>query len=92
MSFAQISKLIGTTKNTIDSVKNKTHWNFHNLRPKDPVLLGLCTQTDLNLVHEAAQKRKEREQKTKKIDIDDPNVMSKIDVESVISSMGEKEA
>ena len=45
---AQIVKLIGTTKNTINSVRNRTHWNSPNLKPKDPVLLGLCTQTRLD--------------------------------------------
>jgi len=45
---AQIVKLIGTTKNTINSVRGRTHWNSSNLKPKDPVLLGLCTQTRLD--------------------------------------------
>ena len=45
---AQIVKLIGTTKNTINSVRNRTHWNSANLKPRDPVLLGLCTQTRLD--------------------------------------------
>ena len=48
MTDAQISKLIGTTKNTINLIRSKNHWNYKNLRAKDPVLLGLCTQTDLN--------------------------------------------
>lgn len=48
LSDAQVSKLIGTTKQTIAQVRDRTHWNAANLRPRDPVLLGLCTQTDLN--------------------------------------------
>jgi hypothetical protein len=48
LSDSQISKLIGTTKQTIAAVRDRSHWNFPNLRPRDPVLLGLCTQTDLN--------------------------------------------
>src|SRR5499426_2498838 len=48
LSDAQISKLIGTTKQTIAAVRDRSHWNTANLRPRDPVLLGLCTQTDLN--------------------------------------------
>jgi len=48
LSDAQISKLIGTTKQTIAAVRDRSHWNFANLRPRDPVLLGLCTQSDLN--------------------------------------------
>lgn len=45
---AQIIKLIGTTKHTIASVREKTHWNSPNIKPKDPVLLGLCSQVDLD--------------------------------------------
>lgn len=45
---AQIVKLIGTTKSTINAVRNRTHWNITNIKPKDPVLLGLCTQTHLD--------------------------------------------
>jgi hypothetical protein len=45
---SQIVKLIGTTKNTINSVRTRTHWNSANIKPKDPVLLGLCTQTHLD--------------------------------------------
>ncbi|MDX2073698.1 MAG: cell cycle transcriptional regulator TrcR [Alphaproteobacteria bacterium] len=48
MADAQISKLVGTTKNTIQAVRNKTHWNTLNIKPRDPVLLGLCTQTHLD--------------------------------------------
>ena len=48
LTDAQISKLIGTTKQTIAAVRDRSHWNFPNLRPRDPVLLGLCTQGDLN--------------------------------------------
>ncbi len=44
----QIIKLIGTTKSTIHSIKNRTHWNMNNIKPRDPVLLGLCSQTDLD--------------------------------------------
>jgi len=48
LTDAQVSRLIGTTKQTIAAVRDRTHWNSANLRPRDPVLLGLCTQTDLN--------------------------------------------
>ena len=46
----QIIKLIGTTKNTIAAVRSRSHWNSTNIKPKDPVLLGLCTQTRLDEV------------------------------------------
>lgn len=48
MPDAQIGKLIGTTKSTIKSVREKTHWNSAGIKPRDPVLLGLCTQTHLD--------------------------------------------
>lgn len=47
---SQIVKLIGTTKKTIDSIRDKSHWNMNNIKPKDPVLLGLCMQTNLDAV------------------------------------------
>jgi hypothetical protein len=48
MSDAQIGKLVGTTKNTIQAVRTKSHWNTANIKPRDPVLLGLCSQTHLD--------------------------------------------
>jgi uncharacterized protein len=48
LTDAQISRLIGTTKPTIAAIRDRSHWNVANLRPRDPVLLGLCSQTDLN--------------------------------------------
>jgi uncharacterized protein len=48
LSDAQISRLIGTTKPTIMAIRDKTHWNAPNIKPRNPVLLGLCTQADLN--------------------------------------------
>lgn len=47
---SQIVKLIGTTKKTIDSIRERSHWNIANIKPKDPVLLGLCMQTALDAV------------------------------------------
>lgn len=55
MTEAQITKLIGTTKNTIQAVRDKTHWNSNNIRPRDPVLLGLCTQVELDKMLEKAK-------------------------------------
>jgi len=54
---AQIMRLVGTTKSTIDSVRENTHWNSANIQPMDPVTLGLCSQIDLDLeVKRAAAK------------------------------------
>jgi hypothetical protein len=47
-SDLHIAKLLGTTKSTIESIKVKSHWNILNIRPRDPVLLGLCTQVELD--------------------------------------------
>ena len=44
---SQISKLLGTTKATIEAVRNRSHWNITNIKPTDPVLLGICKQTEL---------------------------------------------
>jgi len=46
---AQISRLVGTTKSTIEQIRNRTHWNAANLVPMDPVTLGLCSQIDLDI-------------------------------------------
>ncbi|MEI6281107.1 MAG: cell cycle transcriptional regulator TrcR [Alphaproteobacteria bacterium] len=54
---AQISKILGTTKATIDQVRDRTHWNAANIKPVDPVTLGLSTQLELDaLVRKAADK------------------------------------
>lgn len=46
---SQIMRLVGTTKTTIESIKERTHWNAANLTPMDPVTLGLCSQIDLDI-------------------------------------------
>jgi hypothetical protein len=46
---AQISRLVGTTKSTIEQIRERRHWNSPNLVPMDPVTLGLCSQTDLDI-------------------------------------------
>src|SRR5690606_4437459 len=53
---AQIMRLVGTTKSTIDSVRESTHWNAANLTAMDPVTLGLCSQIDLDLEVKRASK------------------------------------
>ena len=61
LSEAQIIKLLGTTKDTIAKVRDRHHWNSANIKPRDPVILGLCSQTDLNAVVTAANDRLIRE-------------------------------
>ncbi|KCZ91780.1 DUF1013 domain-containing protein [Hyphomonas johnsonii] len=59
VSDAQISKTIGTTKSTINNVRDKSHWNSQNIRPVDPVTLGLCSQIELDdVIARAADKRR----------------------------------
>ncbi|MCD7108182.1 hypothetical protein C8J38_10368 [Rhizobium sp. PP-WC-2G-219] len=53
---AQISRLVGTTKSTIEQIRERTHWNSANLTASDPVTLGLCSQIDLDLEVERASK------------------------------------
>ncbi|MDO5893880.1 DUF1013 domain-containing protein [Agrobacterium sp. Azo12] len=53
---AQISRLVGTTKSTIEQIRDRTHWNSANLTPMDPVTLGLCSQIDLDLEVERASR------------------------------------
>lgn len=53
---AQISRLVGTTKSTIQQIRERTHWNSANLTAMDPVTLGLCSQIDLDLEVEKASK------------------------------------
>jgi hypothetical protein len=56
LSDAQISKLIGTTKPTINAIRDRTHWNSSQIQPRDPVTLGLCRQMDLDEAIEKARK------------------------------------
>ena len=48
ISDRKVVKLIGTTKNTIEAIRTKTHWNMQNIKPHSPVLLGICTESELN--------------------------------------------
>lgn len=61
LSEAQIGKLMGTTKDTIQKVRDRTHWNSANIKPRDPVILGLCTQTDLHMMVTQANERLQRD-------------------------------
>ena len=57
VSDAAIGKLIGTTRTTIEAIRDRSHWNIGNIVPKDPVTLGLCSQRELDaLVTKAAKK------------------------------------
>ena len=62
---SQIAKLVGITKNSVTSIRNKSYWNYNNLNPKDPVALNLFTQKDLVEALEKAERRIKREKKEK---------------------------
>ena len=61
MTDGQISRLIGTTKNTIKAIRERTHWNINNLTPADPVILGLCKQVELQKVLDKMPRKKSNE-------------------------------
>ena len=67
---SQVARLVGSTKSTIDAIRNRTHWNMANIRPQDPIGLGLCRQIELDeAIAKAerslkrAEKKKEKEEK-----------------------------
>ena len=60
---SQIAKLVGITKNSVTSIKNKSYWNYNNLNPKDPVAMNLFSQKDLIEAIEKAERRIKREKK-----------------------------
>ena len=63
LSDAQIGRLVGTTKPTINAVRDRTHWNSSNLRPRHPVELGLCTRTEIDAEIAKARDRKAKQAK-----------------------------
>ena len=62
---SQIAKLVGITKNSVTSIRNKNYWNYNSLNPKDPVAIGLFSQKDLMEAIEKAERRIKREKKEK---------------------------
>ena len=61
LSDGQVSKLVGTTKPTIQAIRERTHWNINNIQPIDPVALGLCKQSELDLAVQKANAKKAKE-------------------------------
>ncbi len=61
LTDGQISKLVGTTKPTIQAIRERTHWNINNIEPIDPVALGLCKQSELDAAVQKANAKKARE-------------------------------
>lgn len=65
LSDAQVAKLLGTTKQTIAAIRDRTHWNSQNIKPRDPVSLGLCDPRDLDEAVGRARRRLEAEKAEK---------------------------
>ena len=63
LTDGQISKLVGSTKGTVSLIRKRSYWNFSNLKPRDPVILSLCTQEIFQKALEKAKRRVEREKK-----------------------------
>ncbi len=61
LADSQISRLVGTTKPTIQAIRERTHWNINNIEPIDPVALGLCKQSELDQQVQKAAAKKARE-------------------------------
>jgi hypothetical protein len=62
---SQIARLVGVTKNSVASIRNKSYWNYNNLNPKDPVALNLFSQKELLDALEKAERRVKKEKKEK---------------------------
>jgi len=65
LTDGQISKLVGSTKGTVSLIRKRSYWNFSSLKPRDPVILALCTQETFQKALEKAKRRVEREKKAK---------------------------
>ena len=65
LTDGQISKLVGSTKSTVSLIRKRSYWNFSNLKPRDPVILSLCTQEVFQKALDKAKRRVEREKKAK---------------------------
>ncbi len=65
LTDGQISKLVGSTKGTVSLIRKRSYWNFSSLKPRDPVILSLCTQENFEKALSKAKRRVEREKKMK---------------------------
>ena len=65
LTDGQIAKLVGSTKSTVSLIRKRSYWNFSSLKPRDPVILALCTQETFQKSLDKAKRRVEREKKAK---------------------------
>lgn len=87
---SQISRLVGTTKNTIQSIRDRTHWNSSFLNPVDPVSLGICSQVDLDKEVEKASKRNENRKKKEEKEESSATKIDSVETENVIETLVEE--
>lgn len=93
LSDAQIGKLLGTTKPTIVSIRERSHWNAPNIQPRDPVDLGLCGRSELDEAVQLARRREARQAKKEgrePIYAETPNVPAEKG-STILSALGESE-
>lgn len=89
---SKIAKLIGTTKNTITAIREKTHWNMANIQEKDPVTLGLCSQRELDALVAAAAKKAGVEISDPKFDSDRTALLDELRRERAAAEQAAREA
>ncbi|MBV7255366.1 DUF1013 domain-containing protein [Pacificimonas sp. WHA3] len=89
---SKIGKLIGTTKNTIQAIRTKTHWNMENITPKDPVALGLCSQRDLDALVAAAAAKAGIELTDPKFETDRAALLAELKAERDAAKVAAEEA
>lgn len=87
----QISKLIGTTKSTITNVRDKSHWNSAEIKPVDPVTLGLCSQIELDEVITKASARRRKMDAAKAAETEGPGLAPAEQVETAVETPAEPE-
>ena len=87
---SQISRLVGTTKNTIQSIRDRTHWNSSFLNPVDPVSLGICSQVDLDKEVVKASKRNENRKKKEEKEESSATKIDSVETENVIETLKEE--
>jgi len=88
LSDLQISRLVGTTKPTISAIRERSHWNIQNIKPQDPVGLGLCKQIELDeAVRQAAARRDKAAAKSGEAPVEEP--VAEVAVEAPVEAPAE---
>ncbi len=90
VSDSQIASLLGTTKSTIDAVRQRTHWNSSNLKAVDPVTLGLASQLDLDALVRKAAEKKAKDDAKRGVAADDATLRPSSETGAVHASAGEE--